>query len=119
MVRGSVVWVTLDPGRGAEMPKTRPCVVVSRDVANQVSQTVTVIPLSPVKGKAGERLIQPLLPARESRLPKDSRALCDQVRTIDKSRIRSGAGVLDAPSLRRIDQGLILHLGLEDFLPSV
>ena len=118
MVRGSVVWVALDPARGAEVPKTRPCVVVSRDVANQVSRTVTVIPLSSVKGKAAERLIQPLLSARASRLPKDSRALCDQVRTIDKGRIRGAVGVLDAPSLRRIDEGLILHLGLEDLLPQ-
>ena len=113
------MWVALDPARGAEVPKTRPCVVVSRDVGNQVSQTVTVIPLSSVKGRPSERLIQPLLSARASRLPKDSRALCDQVRTIDKSRIRGAAGVLDAPSLLRIDQGLILHLGLEGFRPQV
>lgn len=114
-----MVWVALDPARGAAVPKTRPCVVVSRDVANQVSPTVTVIPLSSVKGKASERLIQPLLSATESRLPKDSRALCDQVRTIDKSRIRKASGVLAAPSLLRIDQGLIFHLGLEDFRPQV
>jgi len=115
VVRGSVVWVALDPVRGAEVPKTRPCIIVSRDVANQVSRTVTVIPLSSVKGKAGDRLIQPILPASVTRLPKDSRALCDQIRTIDKGRIRGGAGLLDSSSLYRIDQGLILHLGLEDF----
>jgi mRNA interferase MazF len=117
MVRGAVVWVALDPARGAEVPKTRPCVVVSRDIANEVSRTATVVPLSSVKGKAPERLVQPILRARESRLSKDSRALCDQVRTIDKSRIRSAVGVLDARTLRRIDQGLILHLGLETWLP--
>ncbi len=118
MVRGSVVWVSLGPARGAEVSKTRPCVVVSRDIANEISQTVTVVPLSSVKGKAVERLFQPILGLRESRLPKDSRALCDQVRTIDKSRIRDRSGVLDGQALRRIDRGLILHLGLEDWLPS-
>lgn len=117
MVRGAVVWVALDPARGAEVPKTRPCVVVSRDIANEVSRTATIVPLSSVKGKAAERLIQPILRARDSRLPKNSRALCDQVRTIDKSRIRGAAGVLDARTLRRIDQGLILHLGLETWRP--
>ena len=117
MVRGAVVWVTLDPARGAEVPKTRPCVVVSRDIGNQVSRTATVVPLSSVKGRVAERLIQPILRATESRLPKDSRALCDQVRTIDKGRIRSVVGVLDARTLRRIDHGLILHLGLETWLP--
>lgn len=117
MVRGAVVWVTLDPARRAEVPKTRPCVVVSRDIANQVSRTATIVPLSSVKRKAAERLTQPILRATDSRLPKDSRALCDQVRTIDKSRIRGAVGVLDARTLRRIDQGLILHLGLETWRP--
>ncbi len=117
MVRGAIVWVALDPARGAEVPKTRPCVVVSRDIANEVSRTATIVPLSSVKGKVSERLIQPILRATESRLPKDSRALCDQVRTIDKSRIRSTVAVLDARTLRRIDQGLILHLGLETWSP--
>lgn len=114
MVRGSVVWVALDPARGAEVPKTRPCVVVSRDIANEVSHTVTVVPLSSVKGKAVERLVQPVLLARETSLPKDSRALCDQVRTIDKGRIRRTARALSGEPMRRIDHGLIFHLRLED-----
>ena len=50
MVRGSVVWVALDPGRGAEVPKTRPCIVVSRDISNEISRTVTVVPLSSIRG---------------------------------------------------------------------
>ena len=44
MVRGSLVWVNLDPARGAEAPKTRPCIVVSRTEANDVSSTVTIVP---------------------------------------------------------------------------
>jgi mRNA interferase MazF len=107
------VWVALDPARGAEVPKTRPCVVVSRNIANEVARTITVVPLSAVKARAAERLIQPILRVAESRLPKDSRALCDQVRTVDKARLRSVVGVLDTKAMWRIDQGLILHLGLE------
>jgi mRNA interferase MazF len=116
MVRGSVIWVALDPARGTEIPKTRPCVVVSRDIASEVSPTVTVVPLSSLKGRAPERLVQPILRAKESRLPKDSRALCDQVRTVDKGRIQSTAEVLSGESMRRIDRGLILHLKLEDYV---
>ena len=116
MVRGSVIWVALDPARGAEIPKTRPCVVVSREIANELSRTVTVVPLSSLKGRAPERLIQPILRAKESRLPKDSRALCDQVRTIDKGRIQRTAGDLSRETMRRIDRGLILHLRLEDYV---
>lgn len=117
MVRGSLIWVALDPARGAEVPKTRPCVVVSRNISNEISRTVTVVPLTSVKGRAADRFVQPLLRAAESRLPRDSRALCDQVRTIDKGRIRGSVGVLDGGSLQRIDHGLVLHLGLEDWRP--
>lgn len=116
MVRGSVIWVALDPARGAEIPKTRPGVVVSREIANEVSGTVTVVPLSSLKGRASDRLVQPILRVKESRLTKDSRALCDQVRTIDKGRIQRTAGVLSGETMRRIDRGLILHLKLEDYI---
>jgi mRNA interferase MazF len=116
MVRGSLVWVSLDPARGAEVPKTRPCVIVSRTEANDMSSTVTVVPLSSVPGRATERLVQPLLPATETHLPKNSRALCDQVRTIDKRRIRESSGILTGELLAKIDRGLILHLELEDYI---
>jgi mRNA interferase MazF len=118
VVKGSLVWVSLDPARGAEVPKTRPCIVVSRTEANDVSSTVTVVPLSSVSGRAADRLVQPVLSARDTLLPKDSRALCDQVRTIDKRRIRGTVGVLSAELLARVDRGLILHLELEDYVTT-
>lgn len=118
MVKGSLVWVSLDPARGAEVPKTRPCIVVSRTEANDVSSTVTVVPLSSVSGGAADRLVQPVLSAQDTLLPKDSRALCDQVRTIDKGRIRETVGVLPAELLARVDRGLILHLELEDYVTT-
>jgi mRNA interferase MazF len=116
VVRGSLIWVVLDPARGAEVPKTCPCIIVSRTEANDVSSTVTIVPLSSVKGRAADRLVQPLLSAKDTHLPKDSRALCDQVRTIDKGRIRETLGVLGPELLGRIDRGLILHLELEDYV---
>ena len=116
MVRGAVVWVTLDPARGAEVPKTRPCVIVSREIANEISQTVTIVPLSSLRGRPKERLVQPIVRARETSLPKDSRALCDQIRTIDKGRIRRIVGILGAEPMQRIDRGLVLHLKLEEYV---
>lgn len=116
MVRGSLIWVTLDTTRGAEVPKTRPCIVVSRTEANDISSTITIVPLSSVKGRAADRLVQPLLSAKDTHLPKDSRALCDQVRTIDKGRVRETVGVLGRELIGKIDRGLILHLELEDYV---
>ena len=114
MVRGSVVWVALDPTQGAEVPKTRPCVIVSRGIANEISQTITIVPLSSLRGRPQERLVQPLVPARESHLSKDSRALCDQIRTIDKGRIRRIVGLLGTEPMQKIDRGLVPHLNLEE-----
>jgi mRNA interferase MazF len=114
VVKGSLVWVSLDPARGAEVPKTRPCIVVSRTEANDIYSTI--VPLSSVKGRAADRLVQPLLTVKETRLPKDSRALCDQVRTIDKGRVRETIGVLGRELMGKIDRGLILHLELEDYV---
>ena len=91
MVRGSVIWVALDPTQGAEVPKTRPCVIVSREIANEISQTITIVPLSSLRGRRQERLVQPLVPARASHLSKDSRE-----------------------PMQRIDRGLVLHLTLEE-----
>jgi mRNA-degrading endonuclease toxin of MazEF toxin-antitoxin module len=85
VVKGSLVGVSLDPARGAEVPKTRRCIIVSRTEANDVSSTVTIVPLSSVTGRAADRLVQPLLSAKDTRLSKDSRALCDQVRSIGVS----------------------------------
>ena len=116
MVRGAVAWVALDPAGGAEVPKTRPCVVVSRPEANAVSPTITVVPLSSVEGRPDDRLVQPVIGVDESRLPQRSRALCDQVRTLDRSRLRRTAGALSPRAMRRVDRGLILHLRLEGYM---
>ena len=62
----SLLTPAIDPARGAEVPKTRPCIVVSRTEANDISSTVTVVPLSSVKGGAADRLVQPLLSAKET-----------------------------------------------------
>ncbi len=53
---------------------------------------------------------------KETHLPKNFPALCDQVRTIDKRRIRETLGVLGDELLGRVDRGLILHLELEDYV---
>ena len=118
VVKGSLVWVSLDPARSAEVPKTRPCIVVSRTEANDISSTITIVPLSSMKGRTAGRLVQPLLSAKETHLPKDSRALCDQIRTIDKGRVRETVSVLSRELIGKIDRNLILHLELEDYIEA-
>ncbi len=68
------------------------------------------------EGGRQDRLIQPILSARENLMPRNSRALCDQVMTIDKGRIHREVGFLITGALVRVDRGLILHLQLEDYV---
>ena len=118
MVKGSVVWVSLDPARGAEVPKTRPCIVVSRTEANDVSSTVTIVPLSSVSGRAADRLVQPVLSARETCCPRTPGRFATKFARSTNDVFEERWGVLRAEFLARIDRGLILHLELEDYVTA-
>lgn len=94
LARGAVVLVDLEPTEGHEQQGTRPCVVV------------------PVTGTPAQGALYPDLALGASGLTKPSTALVDQVRSIDKQRIRRRYGQVSAAELEAIDRGLCLYLGL-------
>ncbi|OGO95526.1 MAG: PemK family transcriptional regulator [Coxiella sp. RIFCSPHIGHO2_12_FULL_44_14] len=100
MNRGDVYWVDLNPTKGSEMNKLRPCVLVSATPINQVRRTVVVVPLS--------TSAKPIPPITISVfcLNKQVTAVCDQIRTIDKSRLIKPAGKLSVKDLEALDDGL-------------
>ena len=85
MKRGDIYFAQLDPTRGAEIRKTRPVVIVSNDVANRASSLVTVVPLSSNVSRVFP--FEVAVSTAQSGLPKDSKAMAQQVRTIDKARL--------------------------------
>ena len=99
MRRYHIVWAELDPVRGSEIAKTRPVVIVSLDVLNEVLATVTVCPLT-----------SQTHPGWRSRLQircagKPAEIAVDQIRTISKQRLGRKLGTLsegDAAALRRV-----------------
>ena len=104
--RGNVFWVNLDPTRGSEIAKLRPCVVVGATPINKARRTVVVVPLS-----TGGKPRPPLaIPVRC--LEKDVIAVCDQVRAIDKTRLVQEAGKLSFKDLEAVDEGLRQVLSL-------
>ena len=109
--RGIIVLVDLDPTVGHEQKSVRPCVVVSDPVisADRRYPLVGVVPLS---GTAGCGALYPKLPAGSGGLRKDSFALTDRVRSVDKRRIVAAYGTLDPGAMDLIDEGLRLFLGL-------
>ena len=107
--RGDVYWVALDPTLGTEIRKTRPAVVVSNDSCNAHGTRVVVLPLT------GN--VDSLYPgeARVDVKGKPARALGDQIRSIDKKRLRSRIGRLSQNELRGVDDALRITLELPPY----
>ncbi|WP_264776235.1 type II toxin-antitoxin system PemK/MazF family toxin [Deinococcus aetherius] len=109
--RGDLVLVDLDPAVSSEANKTRPAVVVSNDRANRTSPVVTVVPVT--SNTAHVYSFQVYLAREESGLDHDSKAQAEQVRSLDRRRVRRHLGALPSERLDQLDAALRLHLTLE------
>jgi mRNA interferase MazF len=109
--RGAVVMVGIDPTLGHEQRGVRPCVVVSDpDVIGD--QRFPLMCVVPVTGTPGEGLLYPPLAPGPSGLARQSFALIDHLRSIDKRRVRRVFGELAREEMAAIDEGLAVFLGL-------
>jgi mRNA interferase MazF len=104
--RGDVFWVALDPALGTEIKKTRPAVVVSNDSCNRYGSRVVVLPITSHVDSLypGEALV------RVKGRP--ARALGDQTRSLDKTRLRSRIGALSTEDLAAVEEALLITLGI-------
>ena len=98
--------MALDPTRGTEIRKTRPAVVISNDSCNRHGSRVVVLPIS--------SNVSSLYPgeARIDLAGKPGRVLGDQIRSVDKRRIRSRIGRLRQDELREVEDAVKITLGL-------
>lgn len=110
--RGEIHLAALDPTIGRETAKTRPVVIVSNDVNNQFSGTVTVLPIT---SKNLQKIypFEAMLPKGAGNLPKNSKVKADQIRTLDKRRIIKRIGRLSDEDMICVDTALKIHLGIE------
>jgi mRNA interferase MazF len=109
--RGSVVLLDLAPTRGHEQRGVRPCVVVS-DPEVARAQRFPLICVVPITGTPGEGALYPGLDPGPSGLIRKSHALIDQLRSVDKQRVRRLFGQVTRAEMASIDEGLVLYLGL-------
>ena len=98
--RGSVYWVNLDPTQGSEIKKVRPGVLVGASPLNQARRTVLVVPLS----RAGEA--RPPITVRVRCMGREARAVCDQIRAIDKTRLSGWIEEMSKEDLESISRAL-------------
>lgn len=110
MLRGQIWDVRLDPVEGSEMGKTRPCLVISMDLANRFSKRIIIAGISTsVPSKSYPFLVQ--LPD-EIGMPRTSWVHCEYLRTVDKGRLGRFYGIADTMTMARVGSALRLQLGL-------
>lgn len=110
--RGDVLWIGCDPSVGVGPRKTRTCVVVSNDLANQFGAAVTVVPTQEWTAERAARLYMVDLRQPRSTLEAARVANASMVMTYDRARIVSRAGRLHKDALGALDRALSIHLGL-------
>lgn len=100
MNRGDIYWVDLNPTKGSEINKKRPCVIVSATSINRARNTVVVIPLSTAAHP------RPPIVIDVECLDKKVVAICDQIRTVDKSRLIHFAGKFSLQDINKLNESL-------------
>ena len=112
MKRGDIYFANLDPTMGDEIKKKRPVLIISNNANNKVANTITVIPITSNTNKIYP--FEVFLDMKDSRLAKNSKAQCHQIRTISKQRIvnKKIQGVVNDAILVKIASALKLHLDL-------
>lgn len=110
--RGDIFLVNLEPVKGSEQGRTRPCLVIQNDIGNRFSPTVIVAPLT-TKAFSKEYPTNVAVGGEDSGLDSDSTVLLNQIRTIDKSRLIRRLCRLDTTMMQRVDMAIKVSLGLE------
>ena len=109
--RGEIYYADLSPVVGSEQGGIRPVLVVQNDVGNKYSPTVIVAAITSRSNKANlPTHIE--IDSKECGLNKDSVVLLEQMRTLDKSRLKEKAGELSVNYMKEIDDAISLSLGL-------
>ncbi|MCB0212445.1 MAG: type II toxin-antitoxin system PemK/MazF family toxin [Anaerolineae bacterium] len=102
-------WIDLNPTRGAETRKKRPCIIVQCDLMNRHSRTILVAPVLP--GHKDWPFAVNLRPSKANGLDKNRHINMKQIRAVDISRIDDRQGILETGYLEAIQNTLGLVFG--------
>jgi mRNA interferase MazF len=109
---GDIYDVNLDPVVGSETGKRRPALIVSNDINNEYSDTVSLLPITGQPAKKAYPF-EVVLPKGVSGLTADSRIKANQIRTVDKRRLVMFRGSLPSQYFPRVEKALKTHLNLK------
>ena len=112
--RGDIYYADLSPVVGSEQGGLRPVLIVQNDVGNKYSPTVIAAAITSRMGKT--KLPTHIdVPGLEVGLAKDSVILLEQIRTLDKRRLKEKMGHLDEETMRGVNNAIQVSFGLGDF----
>lgn len=111
--RGEIFYAELNPVVGSEQGGTRPVLVIQNDIGNQYSPTTIIAAITSQISKA-KLPTHVEVKARRSGLERDSVILTEQIRTIDKSRLKEKVAFLDEEVMLRVDEAIEISLGLTE-----
>ncbi len=110
--RGDLYYADLSPVVGSEQGGVRPVIVVQNDIGNKYSPTIIVAPVTSQMNKA-KLPTHVKLKGNKYGLPKNSVALMEQLRTIDKKRLREKIGTFSSDIMTKIDEAMTISLALQ------
>jgi mRNA interferase MazF len=112
--RGDVYYANLSPVVGSEQGGLRPVLVIQNDVGNKYSPTIIVAAITSQISK-GKLPTHVDLNTKECQLERNSVVLLEQLRTIDKRRLKEKITQLQDDAMRRVDEAMQISLGLMQF----
>ena len=107
--RGELYYADLSPVIGSEQGGVRPVLVVQNDIGNKYSPTVIVAAITSQINKA--KIPTHIELGLDYGLNKESVLLLEQIRTLDKRRLKEKIGVLDEKCMQNVNQALLISLG--------
>lgn len=116
--RGDIYYADLSPVIGSEQGGLRPVLIIQNDVGNRYSPTVIAAAITSKTGKTKLPTHIDVMHESESAqnlgLARDSVILLEQVRTIDKQRLKERMGHLDDTTMQRVNSAISVSFGLEE-----
>lgn len=109
--KGQIWYADLSPVVGSEQGGYRPILIVQNNVGNKYSPTIIAAILTTRKTKAN--LPTHIWINSECGLPRDSMVECEQIRTLDKKRLRNYQGEVSAEVMAEVDKGIKISFGLK------
>jgi len=105
--RGEIYWVVLDPAIGGETKKTRPGLIVSNNIGNEVSKVIMIAPItSKVKN------IYPF-EVKTTLNKKSAKIMLNQCKALDKSRLKEKIGEVDTITMKAVEDAIKIVFGID------